>query len=279
MKNKQATLELTDMLPVRGSFSFVHHEAFDIEKLPAVTVGAPPTEAFLETVRAVGAIIYPLVVVNTGRKLLVKDGLRRLAAARALKIGTVPVHEIVLNSVRGSTLGLILNNSRSENPIAELRMILELMKEGADEKLVNSATKMPISRIRRRLRLTSLHKELRAHVDRGRIKTNAAEQLAKMPVSEQKKALRHFRKAGSLSLADIGKLRRTESGSAFQELPDALFASDAHPAGVLCAWQVDFQRLLREAAALCPSSAEGILLRDAATSLAAKASAPNLAVA
>ena len=255
----QLTLTINDLIPTSGvgGIEIVHHAEFPVASLPEVPPSKRPDGGFVEAVRATGRVVYPLVVINVGGNLHVKDGLRRLQTARLLDLQTVPMIEVKLNAVRGNVLGLMLNAARTANPIAELRMIVELLEQGADESLIAVATHMPVSVIRRRLQLLNLNKELREQVDRGEIRTSAAERLAKMTKADQKKALRHFRKNGSLSHHDIGGIKRATAAKVADALPDALFTAETAGDANLPAWRANVRRLLIEARGLVPAGAEG----------------------
>jgi len=256
---KQLSLTINDLAPTSGAsgIEIVPHADFAVADLPEVPPSKRPTAEFIESVRATGKVVYPLVVINVGSKLIVKDGLRRLQTARLLDLKTVPIIEVKLDAVRGNVLGLMLNAARTANPIAELRMIVELLEKGADESLIAAATHTPVSCIRHRLQLLKLNKELREQVDRGEIRTSAAERLAKMSKADQKKALRHFRKHGALSHKDIGAIRRATATKVAEALPDSLFTAANAGDANLPAWRANVRRLLLEARALVPAGDEG----------------------
>lgn len=254
----QMSLTINDLVPQSGTdgIEIVRHDAFPVADLPEVPPSKKPTTEFLDAVRATGKVVYPLVVINLGDRKVVKDGLRRLESARMLKFPTVPLIEVKLNSLRGSVLGLMLNAARTANPIAELRMIVELLEGGADESLIAAATRMPVSSVRRRLQLLKLNKELRELADRGELLTSAAERLAKMAKSEQTKALRHYRKNGRLSLKDIADVRRAAAAKAVAALPAALFTSEEVVAANQPAWRVNVRQMLLEARNQVPAGTE-----------------------
>jgi ParB/RepB/Spo0J family partition protein len=248
---RQATLEMVDLQPSAETPVTVQHPDFLVADLPEVPPDSAPTSDFIESIRSVGRIIYPLIIVTTDGKPVIKDGLRRLAAARIIGIKTVPTIELRLTTTRANTLGLILNNNRGANPAAEARMIADLLLAGATEAMIQQVTRMSRQTIRLRLKLLTLQPELQALLRRGKLKVGVADRLAKMPAAEQKKALRQFRKSGALTATDVARVRKTEATAAALELPGAIFGQTEAPAA-LPAWASDSIRCLRQALALCP---------------------------
>jgi ParB/RepB/Spo0J family partition protein len=228
MNTNPKQLTLIDVLPATPSdLRITQVDNFLVKDLPDIHPGKEASAQFLESIRRCG-ILCPIVVIKTGDQFVVKDGLRRLSAARAAGMETIKVMLIDCSAVHGNVLGLSMNEQRSENPIGELRMLVELIHAGADEKLISVATGMPVGRIRRRLRLTKLNKEWAELADRGAIKATVAEGLARRPVADQKRALRKFRKnGGKLKLTDLREMRQAEARAAVAALPAAMFEPES----------------------------------------------------
>ena len=237
-----------------------NHAEFPLADLPAVAASKPPSADFIDSVRSAGRILYPIVAIRVDGKLIIKDGLRRLEAARILNLPSIPVLEVRLDSLRGSVLGLLLNQVRSENPIAELRLILELLRAGADEQAIAAATHMPLSRIRQRLRLQELNKELFALADRGEIGVSLAQAAAKLCQADQKKILRQHQEMGKVTLGDVHAVKQAGAAKIVAGLPDELFSD---PKGAATAWSTNVRKLLNEARALVPNIPETQCLREA----------------
>jgi ParB-like chromosome segregation protein Spo0J len=284
MKNEQTALSLEDLaLTAKGSpLQLVTHAEFPVADLPEVVASTPPTSDFIESVRAPGRVIYPILLVRVNGALMIKEGKRRTQAARFLKLVTVPAIELKLDSMRGSVLGLMLNQARASNPIAELAMITELLVAGADEGMISSATRMPIGRIRQRLRLQKLDPELRAHADRGEISTAVAQATAKLAAPDQRKVLRQYRKDGKVSLEDVKHVRRATATKAILALPADMFAPESGQVAALPAWRTNVRKLLAEALANVPAGPDGDAVRAAirnASEIAVTAPAAAKAIA
>jgi ParB-like chromosome segregation protein Spo0J len=263
----QGTLSL-DFSPTGAGIEYVSHSAYPVSEIALPPPSKAPTAAFIDSVRATGAILCPIVAIRIGGKLLVKDGLRRLQAALVLKLPTVPLLEVKLDSLHGAVLGLMLNTARSENPVAELRMIVELLTAGATEQQISEATHMPIARIRERLRLQQLNKELFALADRGAIGVSVAQAAAKLTKDEQKKVLRQYRKGETLTLGDVQAVRKAGATKIANSIPAELLAV---PTTAVPAWQANVRKLLGDARAQVPAGTDSEKLAkavDAALALA-----------
>jgi ParB/RepB/Spo0J family partition protein len=261
MKATESQTALSLEISENGSgIQVISHTEFPLADLPAIAASKPPSADFIDSVRSAGRILYPIVVIRVDGKLIIKDGLRRLATARILNLPSVPVLEVKLDSLRGSVLGLLLNQVRSENPIGELRMILELLKAGANEQAIAAATHMPLARIRQRLRLQELNQELFALADRGEIGVSLAQAAAKLSKAEQKTILRQHQKTGKVTLGDVHAVRQVGAAKIVAGLPDELFSD---PKAAAPAWSANVRKLLNEARALVPTTTETTKLREA----------------
>jgi ParB/RepB/Spo0J family partition protein len=273
--NTQTTLSLEDLaLTDKGSpLEIISHAEFPVADLPEVVASTPPTADFIESVRSPGRVIYPVLLVRVNGALSIIEGKRRTQAARLLKLATVPAFEVKLDSMRGSVLGLMLNQARAANPIAELAMITELLLGGADETMIAAATRMPVGRIRQRLRLQKLDTELRAHAERGQISTSVAQATAKLAPQDQRKVLRQYRQKGRVSLEDVKDVRRVTVAKAVGALPAEMFAAPESAVSTLPAWRSNVRKLVAEALAMVPAGSEGDDVRTALKIASEKAGA------
>jgi len=242
---------LAELLSDAGAPVYVYREKFPVAKLPAVIGGKEPTPRFIESVRRDG-LTYPLIVEISGRVLKLRDGRRRLKTVRFLGLKTVPVRFVEVNPLRGSALGLVLNEQRSANPAADLLMIKELLAGGADEQTIADSTGMPLGRIRRILRLATLPPKLAAAFAEGVISSATAEKLAKMSQEEQRRAEDLLTKEGQLSCADVLALRRAAVTVAIEDLPLEFFTGPAANAP-MSSWRATLAQAIRDAVRLVPA--------------------------
>ena len=266
----QATLALADITPSTGpAFSVRDVKDYPVADLPTPPENRRPGGEFLDLIRSTN-LVMPLVVIEVDGKFIVKDGLKRLWACLLTDRKTVDLKVVTVNSVRGAVLGLVLNEARSENAIAEANMICELIHAGADQALVQQATGMPLSRIRKRLELLKLTPELFQLLEGGKIRASVAARAAKLDRSEQRRAAAIFRKTQKLTHTDVTDIRHISTKAATAALPAEMFAPET-AAGVATspdAWKITVRQLLETALATVPAAKKQLRKRLASVAAA-----------
>jgi ParB/RepB/Spo0J family partition protein len=138
--------------------------------------------SLLRSIRERG-ILYPILLTQVNDLYLILDGRRRAAAARALGLEAVPA--VVIEG--GPEVTILTHATRSENPVAELEAIRELMSEGLSEKEIAAAGFAELGRIRRLARLNHLVRPVAERVENGEIAPGVAFEIAALPADLQRR--------------------------------------------------------------------------------------------
>jgi ParB/RepB/Spo0J family partition protein len=154
--------------------------------LPEDLIGPEPEPAFIDSIRKFG-FLQPIVLLEHDNIYQVACGRRRIRAARALGLISIPAQIYPLGWTPASVLTLIENTHRKDNLPAQLDAIATLRLSATPEEIctavgithqeLNQAVKM----------LDALVPELRDAMKEGRIKTTTAKQASKLPVEQQRK--------------------------------------------------------------------------------------------
>ena len=172
-----------------------------------------PSRAFLESVQRFG-VITPIIVFDDGAKLRVADGRRRVAAARQAGLRAVPAKVYQAGSFIPDLLAVVLNEQRRDNPVADFNAIQRLQRGGATEREIGEMTGMPLNRIRRRMKLGTLHPDLFAVLGQGKVSVTVAEACAALPAAHQANLLIRLRESGRLTLPDVREVRTVRKADA-----------------------------------------------------------------
>jgi ParB/RepB/Spo0J family partition protein len=153
--------------------------------LPEDLIGPEPEPEFIDSIRKFGCL-QPIVLLEHDNIYQVACGRRRIRAARALGLISIPAQIYPLGWTPASVLTLIENTHRKDNLPAQLDAIATLRLSATPEEIctavgithqeLNQAVKMP----------DALVPELRDAMKEGRIKTTTAKQAAKLPVEQQR---------------------------------------------------------------------------------------------
>ncbi len=157
-----------------------------LSEIQQVTVKPPPAlvKAIKDKGIRVPVVLTPesgCVLGNHGDQYRILDGRRRVAAAAKLGLETVPA--VVVED--GPELTIMLHATRSENPVAELQAIQELMRAGMSEEQIARAGYASIQRIRRIAKLNRLTPEMAERVNNAEIAPGVAFQIAMLPAENQ----------------------------------------------------------------------------------------------
>jgi ParB/RepB/Spo0J family partition protein len=191
------------------------------ERLPddVYLVGPKPSCAMVESVKRFG-VLQPVLLIENGEGFKVYDGRRRVKAAREAGLEEVPAI-VYPPTVTGHVLTVVANTHRSENPLADIRAIEEMLAAGKTHEEIREATGMDKVRYERRLRLLGLHPDLRHEFESGRMALGVAETAAKLPGHMQKELAEI---EGLITAQAVREVRSVGAVNATQALDPALFA-------------------------------------------------------
>lgn len=187
-----------------------------------------PTAAFVRSVELAG-VLEPVLAVPAGDgKYRVPDGKRRVKAAKAVGLDRVPafVYE-GLTEADEQAITLLGNLQRSANVVVEFAAIEELVQVLGSPEAVAESLGIPLTRVRRRLKLQGLIGGLRTAFRDGEIGASVAEAAAALPGAVQQVLVDMFRdKEGHLTLDDVRVVRSVERDKAAAQLPESLFVTE-----------------------------------------------------
>lgn len=211
-------------------------------------IGPMPSKDFVESVQTFG-ILQPILVVQSGKTLKIRDGRRRLRAAADAGLEWIPAFVVKGDGwSHDYLLGAIANEQRSDNGVATLEVLEQLRKEGVGESETLEATGISVARQRRLLKLTQLEKSLRKALEDGAISLDVAEDVCKLSAEQQAELAQTFRDNGSLTAADVREIkgvnRRRATEGLDEDIPE-----------ISLDWRERAVRALREAQAAIPPAA------------------------
>jgi ParB/RepB/Spo0J family partition protein len=152
-------------------------------------------------------VLQPVILVERNLEYHVIDGLGRIAAAlKVLEDHPERTHIPAMVYPEGTPQELITlttNNQRSYNAVAEALAIKEVLAKGLSLAEVTAITRIPESRVKRRVRLLTLPERLWEAVCANTIRIAVAEQIARLGPAEQALAVSRFIEQGSLKHSDI----------------------------------------------------------------------------
>lgn len=153
----------------------------------------------------------------------VVDGRRRLWCCRKLGMESVPVLIAETDLAIADVATLATNATRTSNPVAEYDAVMRLMRGGASEREVATATGMSVQAIRARMRLGNLIGDLDAAFRQGKIGVTVAESAARLNKEAQKAIAATLFVKGRVTLGDIHDVRTARSQQSMAQLSDTMF--------------------------------------------------------
>jgi ParB-like chromosome segregation protein Spo0J len=223
-------LDLSDVLPSQIIGTLIEIPLANLPDKP----GLEPDAELKASVKRLGKVLSPITVQVDGPllnplsgfassdRMTVIDGNRRLKAARAAGLETIPAMVYQMDG-SSAAITLMMNAVRSDNPLHELASIESMIRFGADEKLIANATGMPVATIRKRLKLQALILPLRLGVDQGKIAVSVAERAATLPPALQAQLSATYAKNGKLTAHDVADVKRVRKSDAAELLPASMF--------------------------------------------------------
>lgn len=235
MTDNSFQLPITNITSKEYKWKLVH---IALEDLPAdnFLLSDKPTRVLIEDICLRGQVTPIQVTKDDNGKYIVIDGRRRIKALRLLKETTKDPQWNTISAVlvdapldTRSVLGLsaIENNLRTENPLTDLQAIRYLMENNPQisEQEISRQTGIPISRIRKRLRLNKLLPEMMIAVIKGDISVRVAENIARLTPVKQSQVLNTFIEKGKVSQEDVLEAQRAtvqENAALLPDFPEIL---------------------------------------------------------
>jgi len=176
-------------------------------------------KGFLDSVKTQGILVpVALEKTDTGYRLI--DGRRRLAAARAVELETVPARIMTPENMEGDLLGVLLNIHRSPNLAFEVEALKRLISSGYTQEEIAAALLTTRTRLKKHFRLLALCEEGLRALEEGRLKASAALALSRLPRKEQREILAEH-EDGKITLKDVeASWRNFRLDEASLELPE-----------------------------------------------------------
>lgn len=216
-KPKQPSLDLGD----GPSYRFRKIELADIR---IKDFGSPPSSELVRSVGISGVLIPVLVRESKGGKYDVRDGRRRVLAAKENGLLAVPAMLMVGGNpdLHDPAVTLEANDTSSPNPIIELEAIEELMRQVPGIGVPQIARGLGIKRktVKDRLKLTSLRYELRDAWKAGKFIAKVGVDAAKLDETQQAELFHRYEASGTLTLDDVKAVKRTNVRSHQRTLPN-----------------------------------------------------------
>jgi len=188
------------------------------------TVGPRPADRMVENVRRNGVIVPVILaerVDDDGElRLVIVDGNRRVAAARAANRDSVPAR--VLQDVSDpeiANLTLLTNNFRTSNYVTEFWAMNELQRSGLERDKLADFTGWTPSTISTREYLSQLDRRLFLGLSEGRISPTVALAAAKLDRDIQERLGEKFERTHRLTKADVDEANPERNVPA-TELPE-----------------------------------------------------------
>lgn len=196
---------------------------FDLDLLSQELIGQAPSPSFVDNIKRHG-VKQPVIIIRSGKKFKLRHGRRRVMAVRLLELKTIPA--LVYSEDLGPAMDLSLNTQRSDNAISDYELLLQLIKDGHDERSIFELTGLSKQMQARRLKFGRLIPEMYRALKVGQIKSSVAESVSSLPQETQLRLLEPLSESGKLTAKDVAAARRVRKSKAAQDLPDSLFAVD-----------------------------------------------------
>jgi ParB/RepB/Spo0J family partition protein len=174
-----------------------------LTELPEDLIGLEPEPAFIDSIKKFG-FLQPIVLLEHDNIYQVACGRRRIRAARALGLISIPAQIYPLGWTPASVLTLIENTHRKDNLPAQLDAIATLRLSATPEEICTAVgiTHQELGQAVKML--DALVPELRDAMKEGRIKTTTAKQASKLPVEQQ----RELAERDTIKSKDVAALQK-----------------------------------------------------------------------
>lgn len=191
----------------------LQHVELRLSDVPwADLVGPLPSAALIDSINLYGVLV-PVHYRPLLGKIEILDGARRLRAAQALGMRSVPAIRVagVVGWQSEEVLSIALHEHRSDNPAVLFAVVEHLVKDGHDQRAIEQATGLTRSRLHALSLLTELHTDLRHAWEDGDLSMTMAARIARLGVAEQGQLAEVFSKTGAVTPADVRRVKMLNS--------------------------------------------------------------------
>jgi ParB-like chromosome segregation protein Spo0J len=216
-------LELLPEEPLRPEY----RPAIELADLPpdGALVGPPPERALVASIKRLGLLEPVLLEALPAGGYTVRDGRRRIKAARRAGMATAPALVIACGGLVGGTITVAKHAVRRDNLAAELEAVERFLTADKSERDVASATGLTVAAVRQRARLLGLHPDLLAALVAGRVSGRVAKEAVKLPRPAQAWLAATLDAKGRLTGNDLAEVRRVGAADVAQAIPFAQIAA------------------------------------------------------
>lgn len=217
--------ELWPSEPPRGK-----SETIPLDELPEDTFTKAPTW-MVESVRKRGVVV-PIIVLDMGDDgYVVKDGRRRVAAARRCKFTSISAKVYDANDwAVPEALSVLLNEERSPNDVVEFDDVIAMIEKGYEPEQIARATGLNVPKVEGYMNLAScVRKDILDAMRKGQVKFSTVRQISKLMSESQSQLVEALKRDGVIVAKLVRDLIRVECA---REQTGTLFADDE-----LSAWK------------------------------------------
>ena len=189
-----------------------------LEELPESLTGPDPDKSFVDSVRQFG-ILQPIVLIESSKSFKVAFGRRRIKAARAVEMMSIPALIYPAGWTVGEVLALVENLQRKDNLATKIEAVEQLRKTATPEEICG-AVGFTKAQLKQTIKLIDgLIPPTKKALMEGRIATSTANKMLKLPPAQQESLASKEKIKGT----DVDELLRQETQAKAAELPDELF--------------------------------------------------------
>lgn len=176
----------------------------------------------------------PVILLRSGKRFTVADGRRRVASCKSLGhefIAARVIDPSDRNALSPHVLTLVGNYARSVNEVSDYYAVKALHEDKSfTPRQIQEATGMKSQRVGQLLKLSNLIPEMLKAFTSGKIKTQAAYELALMTPKQQEKGLKLLQQNKRLTTDEVRAIRKVNVKEALASAPDDVFGnSDDNP--------------------------------------------------
>lgn len=207
-----------------------------LDEIPDKLPGQVPDKAFVQSIECFG-VLQPVGLIESSTGYKVAFGRRRIKAARALGMISIPAYIYPAGWSSTEVLTLVENQQRNDNLAAELEAIEALrLKATTDE--ICLAVGLTKQELNKALKLIDgLVPELRQALAEGRITASTAQKAVRL-TPEQQELIAALE---TIKAKDVDALLQVKTSKLVDELPDFLF-EEVQPVS----WQSKANKLIEE---------------------------------
>jgi ParB/RepB/Spo0J family partition protein len=188
------------------------------------TFGPQPSERLVENIRRNGVVVPVIVAERVDEhgaiRLQLVDGNRRVAAARAVEMETIPARVLQdVSEAEAANMTLLTNSFRTSNYITEFWAMNQLERAGVSRNRLAEFTGMSRSTLETRQLLANLDRRLFLGLSDGRIGPSIALAAARLDPDIQQELGDLYERTGRLTKAQVDAVTPKPEAEVPEELP------------------------------------------------------------